>query len=258
MARRVRPRLTAIDDYSRNARLKPALLVVLPASVLITAWGLNVSMVLGVLAGPLTAAGFTFLLAQVGRDFGKKKEPYLFRLWSGKPSTVKLRHRDASINPHTRARYHRVAEKIIGRKFPTPAEEDADPRGADQLYEAVGDSLKERTRDQKRYPQIFNELVSYGFRRNLWGMKPIGLTITLVALVSQTLLLTDQAGTHEKLSALTSVLLAVDVVMLLLWVVVITPTWVKIPADAYAERLLAVCNTESAALSTARKTAAKA
>jgi len=232
-------RKSLIDEYARNARLKPAFLVILPASVLIAALGFKLSVALGILAGPLTAVGFTFLLAEMGRDFGKKKESDLFDLWGGKPSTAKLRHRDASINPHTRAGYHKTGEKLIGKKLPSVADEAADPRSADLLYEAVGDVLRELTRDQKKYPLIFSELVSYGFRRNLWGMKPIGLTIAIVAVLCQSVMISEQVIAHQPPSAFMIILLAVNVLMLVLWTAVITRSWVKTAADAYADRLLA-------------------
>jgi hypothetical protein len=88
-----------LDEYDRNARLKPALLAILPASLLITSLGSGFTTAAGLLAGSLTAVGFTYVLAEFGRDWGKQKEPYLFALWGGKPTVAKLRHLNKSINP---------------------------------------------------------------------------------------------------------------------------------------------------------------
>src|ERR1700731_553333 len=135
-----------LDEYDRNARLKPALLTVLPASFLIAAQGLGFSKALGVLAGPISAVGFTYILAQFARDWGKRKQPHLFALWGGPPSTVKLRHRDTTLNPHTRARYHEVAGSLIGKTLPSKVEENDNPLEADLIYDSVGDSLRAKTR----------------------------------------------------------------------------------------------------------------
>src|ERR1039457_568562 len=93
------------NEYSRNARLKPAFLVALPVAMLASGLGLSSSMLLGAISGPLTAAGLTFLLSQLSRDAGVRNQQGLFARWGGKPSIAKLRHRDTTLNLYTRARY---------------------------------------------------------------------------------------------------------------------------------------------------------
>jgi hypothetical protein len=230
---------TALDEYARNARLKPAFLVILPVGMLVSALGLNVSVMLAAFSGPLATLGLTFLFAQMGRDFGKRKEPYLYSLWTGKPSITKMRHRDTTINAHTRERYHQKAAQLLGISMPTAASEQSDSRAADELYEAYSNLLLERTRDNKKFPLIFQELTNYGFRRNLWGMKPIGLTLTTVCLLSQLAWVLYSFFAHRSPSALTISSLLISTFLLACWVSVINPEWVRIAANAYAERLLA-------------------
>ena len=51
-------------------------------------------------------------------------------------------------------------------------------------------SLREATRDTSRFPLVFAENANYGFRRNLWGLRPIGTGVAVVLLLfSWTLLL---------------------------------------------------------------------
>lgn len=227
-----------LDEYTLNARLKPALLAAFPIGLAFTTLGLKASVITGILSGPLSLVGFTFLLAQAGRDLGKTNEPKLFAMWGGKPSTVKLRHRDASLNVHTRDRYHRHGETILGLKFPKSSDEASDPEGADRIYEAMGDSLRTSTRDKKKYPLVFNELLSYGFRRNLWGLKPVGLFISVAALLWQLLSIMQTLRAREVIEPATLASLILSALMLLAWIFVITPRWVKVAADSYAERLL--------------------
>jgi hypothetical protein len=54
----------------------------------------------------LVVGGGTALLAQIGRDLGKKKEPSLYEDWGGKTTTRLLRHREAK-NKLTLARRHK-------------------------------------------------------------------------------------------------------------------------------------------------------
>ena len=228
-----------VDEYSRHARLKPAFLVILPVGMLVSALGLNVSVTLAALSGPMATLGLTFLLAQVGRDFGKRKEGYLYSLWTGKPSISKMRHRDTTINVHTRERYHQKAAQLLGISMPNADSEQSDPQAADALYEAYGNLLLERTRDGKKFPLIFQELTNYGFRRNLWGMKPIGLTLNTVCLFSQVVWVLYSLAAHRTPSALTVSSLLINAFLLACWAFFINPEWVRIAANAYAERLLA-------------------
>ena len=44
-------------------------------------------------------------------------------------------------------------------------------------------SLREATRDTSRFPLVFAENANYGFRRNLWGLRPIGTGVAVVLLL---------------------------------------------------------------------------
>jgi len=93
-------------------------------------------------------------------------------LWGGKPSTVKLRHRDTTNQrPHERTLPRHRASAAARSQVPNATEETADPVAADSVYEAFGDFLRERTRDTKKCRLVFEELMNYGFRRNLWGWR---------------------------------------------------------------------------------------
>ena len=84
----------------------------------------------------------------------------------------------------------RQVEEWIGYPLPTQQEEEACPAWADTKYEEAVTALREATRDTSRFPLVFAENANYGFRRNLWGLRPIGTTIAvLLVLTCWTLLL---------------------------------------------------------------------
>ena len=178
-------------------------------------------------------------IGPIGRDFGKRKESHLYSLWGGKPSVAKMRHRDTTINAHTRERYYRKAESLLAISIPDAPSEQTDPSTSDALYEAYSNLLLERTRDRKKFPLVFQELTNYGFRRNLWGMKPIGLTLTLLCAAGQLVSVIHSLLVHRTPSAFTISCLLVTSFLLASWLFIINPGWVKLAGDAYAERLLA-------------------
>ena len=81
--------------YTLRARTYPALLVVLPVGVVLFAWVPDGSFLEGGVISLLATGVGTALLAQWGRDAGKRREPQLWKSWGGPPTTRLLRFRDA-------------------------------------------------------------------------------------------------------------------------------------------------------------------
>ena len=186
----------------------------------------------------LVFCGGMYLLAQLGRDMGKRKEPGLWKSWGGAPTTRKLRHRDAP-NKVTLARQHEKLAKLVpGTKIPTAEDERTNPAHADQVYESCVAILRDKTRDKQKFPLVFEENCNYGFRRNLWGMKPLGLTLAVIGTIVVAILISNRLWLQVPVTPLIVLFGLANVAALLLWLFWITPKWVLIPADAYAERLL--------------------
>ena len=181
------------------------------------------------------------LLAQVGRDAGKRKEALLFKLWGGKPTTRLLRYRDAANITLLRRRHTKLAA-LLGITMPGANEEAANPRAADEVYETCVTFLRDKTRVREQFPLVFEENCNYGFRRNLWGMKPLGVMLALLALAAIAAIPVVDAGARLSPRLSTVAVAAVaDLVLLLGWLFVFTPRWVRVAAGAYAERLLEAC-----------------
>lgn len=228
------------DAYTFRARLLPAILTALPAALAVIAFypgGVNWWTPMW---GAITAFGGAFLLSELGRDAGSRKEPKLFELWGGKPTTQRLRHRD-SPNRQILQRYRqRISELQPLLVFPSADEELGDPEHADEIYEAAANYLRERTRDKSEFPLVFQALCEYGFRRNLWGLKPFGVTISLLS----TVLMVVAVFVHISDILESPALIAgtiLNTLLLVMWVIRINPNWIKVTAFSYADRLLATC-----------------
>ena len=231
---------TGLDDYARNARLKPAFLVVLPMALTVAVLGFKQSATEGTLFGLASSLGFTFLLSQLVRDRGKAKELWLFEEWGGKPSTAMLRHNDPRLNFNTRVRYHkRLCAMLPETSLPTAEQERENPAEADVAYGSCGDYLLSKTRDRERFRLLFQENVNYGFRRNLWAMKPVGIAVSILSLAALAIITRWEARADAVPWFANLTAIAIVALLLTWWLVRITPSWVKIVADAYATRLLA-------------------
>lgn len=233
-----------LDAYSRKARLAPVFIFMLPVGLAVACFFSIDAVTVGGLIGLASMLGLTMLFSQLGRDLGKRKEPLLFAKWCGKPSTRYLRHRDSPLNRETLERYHKKLRKLRRDiKIPTAEEEASDPVAADRVYEGCGDFLREKTRDTKAYPLIFAENVNYGFRRNLWAMKPAALSLVIVAILACSAKAAWVWSATETVDAAALGGAIGCIMLLVIWVLRFTTDWVKLAANAYAERLLAALET---------------
>jgi hypothetical protein len=141
--------------------------------------------------------------------------------------------------------------------MPTAAEEAADPVAANFTYDSAVKWLKERTRKEKFW-LVERENAQYGFRRNLRGMRPLGIISSLITLVVAALAIefTKPEFFHALSSGSISPVLSqfrllepsviattiVNLVAVLAWLLVVRDDWVKDAGYQYANALLASCD----------------
>ena len=239
------------DPYTLRARIQPALVVALPLGLLLFTLLPGQPIFVTAFFGILSTVGGTAVAAQLGRELGRRREPNLWKSWGGPPTTRLLRHRrlpgDITIPPGLRWQ----VEYWIGNPLPTEQQEEANPQEADTKYEEAVASLREATRDSAKFPLVFAENVNYGFRRNLWGLRPIGGAIAVaLALPSLTLLLLTIWGrpwpepwwdVFVNPDSVVVIRLAVAVAhtsLAAIWLFWVKPSWVKAVADTYAVQLM--------------------
>lgn len=184
-----------------------------------------------------------FFLAHVIRERGRRLQEGLYSEWGGTPTTVWLRHGDGNLDSLTKGRYHRFLEtRVAGLLLPSAESEARDPAAADRAYTSAVKWLLEFTRDTKSFPLVFSENVYYGFRRNTLAARPVALLLlaclaAVTALVTyQRYCLSPQNRGPDLIAAW--IVLSADAA---LWVFLVTKTWVKDGAFAFARALLAAC-----------------
>ena len=227
-----------IDYYSLKARIYPSFLVLLPLLLLAIFYITNFEIYFHYFTAFATIGLFSYLLSQLGRDKGKLKEKELFKLWGGKPSTQILRHSSELLDKHTKARFHKVlTAKIENIALPTIEEEEQNPLKADEIYESCTKYLISKTRDTAKYNLLFKENTSYGFRRNLWGMKTWAILILILSAIIHLILATNYFSEYSFSPNADAYLYAGLFIISIFWFFIVTPNWIRIVADEYARRL---------------------
>jgi hypothetical protein len=249
------------DSYSRQARLFPGLLTLFP--IILTAIALFPRLVTSSWGATLvtigTSCGLLYGLSVLSRSRGKTVEKRLLVEWGGWPTTIWLRHREEHLPPPVLARYHAFFAKHVPLFFtPSAEQERADPKAADGMYASGVKWLQERCRG-KAFPLVEKENAEYGFRRNLRGLKPIGITACVVALLISALAIVwrydpvipaiSSLSIPSLLKALAAIkpaaigAICVDVVALVAWFAIVRDNWVRDAGDQFARALLACCDT---------------
>jgi hypothetical protein len=247
------------DTYSRRARLFPAL--VAGASLMVAAFVLAPLQNFGLpqLGAGLFSGVLAYLLADIARRRGKRMEDGLYAQWGGKPSVAMLRHSDTRLDPGTKASYLKFLSGKLGLAPPTTREEEADLARCDGYYERCGNWLRENTRDTKKFKLLFDENVAYGYRRNLLGLKWLGITIDAIVLVACAVVFWRwlPLDVENTISLKVGTVVGFAVLHALFMLFMVTKESVREAAITYARQLLLCC--ENLATGTApRATRAKA
>ncbi|RWL01840.1 hypothetical protein [Mesorhizobium sp.] len=236
--------MNILDKYALKARLFPALLTLVPALALAffaVSWtSIGPSQAFTAVA----IAVLFFFFSDLARRAGKRVEPKVFAAMGGIPSVTLLRHRDRTIDSKTKARYVDFLASKLGESAPTREQEIEEPGDADHFYERCGTWLREHTRDKVRFEVLFNELVTYGFRRNLYGLRWWGLSLNAIVVAICLWLLYRPDASVSLAEAIESGLFPVFVVAAIhaigfgLWV---TRGAVIDAAKQYARQLILSC-----------------
>ena len=227
------------NGYERKARLYPALLLIAPiVAVGVALLSSKIAGLQALLFG-VAVCGGAFLLTQLARDAGKRKEKDLFELWGGVPSVAIFRHRDVQLDQATKKRYHKKLSSLVEEaEAPSAEEEENDPDVTDDIYSAWSNFLRSNTRDKNTFNLLFQENINYGYRRNVWGMRSIGIITSLLSIFGSAIKIYYTYQSTAQFDSPSIMAGVFSLCILALWVFCFTADWVRIPANAYAERLM--------------------
>ena len=213
-----------IDAYERTARLIPALLVLAPVTAV--SWGLwgpwHISTPLLLISLLVLSVPF----AEWARLRGRKKQRTLWAKCGGSPLATTLAKSTDGWSEEFRQR----ALSRLNRLYP-----DETPVGGDpEDYELVATLAAAYARETGSQT-VFPENVSYGFARNSYGLRLLGIaTASGCILLLATAVVTDLYSTNAKLVAA----LAVSVAILSWWLFEVNEKKAHDAGDRYAQAVI--------------------
>lgn len=234
---------TEFDRYTLNARIAPYFIPWLPALLSFLAWYPLEEGGWDTIAALVIAVGLIGLMGQLGRDAGRSKQVTLSEKWGGMPTTLLLRYRTSWIERSTLDRYkNKLRELCPGVHSPSEQDEEQNPAKSDESYVAWVRYLRATTRDASRFPLVLAENINFGFRRNLWALKPYGIGLSLLGLAASGIAVLMDASNRDAPNPVAILCVVISSGLLYLWVFRISQSWVRTVGNAYAERLLECCD----------------
>lgn len=222
------------DTFTFLTRVQPVLIVIAPLLIIGILFSFEFEKYIHILTSVGLYTVMSFLVAEIGRDSGVRKQDALWRSWGGPYSTILLRWDDSNLSKETKLNYYKRLEKQYPLSQPFNLK-----NSNDDVFAFWTGKLREKTRNKKAYSLIYAENVSYGFRRNLWGMKPFAISLNILAAIILPLYYAHQQHTFDwtKYPISFWIVELILGVLLAFWFTIVNPKWVSIPAKAYAERL---------------------
>lgn len=235
--------LRVLDAYTLRARLFPAILGAAPALaavLLLISWK---SFELSTAVATIGMLVLLYALADWARKLGQALEPRLYQQIGGKPSVTMMYRSDTLLDQASKDRYRTLLAAKINQPEPTAADEQQNPVAANSFYELAGTWLRENTRDIKKFPILFNELVTYGFRRNLLGVKwpALVLNVVVVAICASVLWHRLPVNTSDDMTTRIVVVLVVAAAHALYFLFGVKRQDVITASQTYARQLILSC-----------------
>lgn len=226
------------DAYVLRARVAPVILAGIPIFELLIGEFIEKTELKNLAILSIVGVAVVTLFSQFGRERGKKIEQALFTEWKGIPTTVMLRHSDQTIDPITKTRIHKgLTDKISDLQLPSPDDEEENPSQADITYESAVFWLRSKTKNKIKFPRLHEENTSYGFRRNLLGLKPFGLLLSFIILGIQVAIYKPFSLREISIFATHPYIIS-QLVFIVFFSCIVTKNWVKDAAKSYAFALL--------------------
>ena len=154
------------------------------------------------------------------------------------------RHSDPRLVAATKNRYRTFLERAVpDLTLASPEIEQRHPQEADDGYQSATDWLLTQTRGQERFALLFRENINYGFRRNVWALRPwaFGLEAITLAVIAA-IALNSWTGDLQTLSIAWWASLGAIVLHAFFFALKIRKAWVRLAAEAFAQQLLAACD----------------
>lgn len=230
------------DAYTLKARLFPALVAGFPSisvPLVFISWS---SLSLSNIIVATTSIIMFFAFSEAARRSGLRIEKKL-----GTRSTPELWHRSNSeISNISKDNYRNFVSSKIGYPAPNEVTEIENPKVANDFYLSAANWLRGQTKDTKKFSILFSDNISYGYWRNLLGLKPMALALNAIITAACGLCLYYSPTYLDKIPHATETLIGVLIIVAFhtsYMLFAVSRRTVREASTSYGRQLILSCET---------------
>lgn len=231
------------DLYTIKARLAPAIIAVAPSMALLIAIISIKSFDASQVWATIGLLVVLFALSNVSREAGKRVQYRVYRDNDGWPTFDPIYYEDRTFGDEAKLKYLNFLSEKLGRPFPSMLDAASNPLAARQFYNEAATWLREATRDTNQFRILYDENITYGYFRNLLGLKWISLSLNLAVMTICFLVIYQYVPWFNDVAASLHYVLAVSIVHGLYIVFGVTEARMRSASSRYARQLLLACET---------------
>ncbi|MGR9206995.1 hypothetical protein ACU8OG_24135 [Rhizobium leguminosarum] len=231
------------DLYTIKARLSPAIITVAPAIALLVAILNLQSFGATEVWASMGLVVVLYALSHVSREAGLKVQNRVYRDNDGRPTFDPIYYDDRTFSDEAKLRYLAFLSGKLRRPYPTMQQAAADHLTAKQFYNEAATWLREATRDTGQFRIIYDENITYGYFRNLLGLKWVALTLNLAVTVFCLLIIFERVPWFKDAAASLPYVLAVSGIHGLYVLFGVSEARMRNASKRYARQLLLACDT---------------
>ncbi|MFK5890673.1 MAG: hypothetical protein QM486_08080 [Flavobacteriaceae bacterium] len=227
-----------MSAYYFYTRFSPIFLVLLPIYLLSIPFCVDVENTIKCLSIILILTGLVSFISNLDKNFGKKKEKELWKIWQGAPVEILLNDNTNYIDLKTKDNYHSKLLKILPRSREIDLKTISNEEKS-HIYQWLVMYLIKQRFSKIDSTELNNKNMVYGFKRHLWGLRKFGITFLIISIIGYFVYRLKVNNFDLSTLHLSFYLQELILIILLFgWVYFINNSWVKKSAMDYTKLLL--------------------
>jgi hypothetical protein len=227
-----------MSAYHFYTRFSPIFLVLLPIYLLSIPFCVDAENAIKSLLIISLLTGLVLFISNLDKNFGKKKEKELWKIWQGAPVELLLDDNTNYIDLKTKDNYHSKLLKILPRSREIDLKTISNEEKG-HIYQWLVMYLIKQRFSKIDSTELNNKNMVYGFKRHLWGLRKFGITSLIISIIGYFLYLFKINNFDLSMLHLSFYFQELILIITLFgWIYFVTPSWVKKSAIDYTKVLL--------------------
>lgn len=231
--------INLFDAYNIRVRFSAGLILISPIIISVYLLVPNASNFSFTAIILVICFGLCNLMMSLSRFWGRNVPSKCF---SGlMPAQQLLMPDDETLDPITKKRYYKfLCSNVENLSF------TKDIAISTNSCKSAVNWLISQTRDSNKFPLIKEETINFGFSKTLYGLKPLGIVISLLLTIIEIIIVIAKINLKFNYITYADIIAATitSCIFTIIWIFFIKKEWVTYSGYKYAKTLLSACDSD--------------